>query len=170
MPTTQRARRLLDRVFEVQLWIACLALVVMMLVIVLDVAMRYFLNNPLRGSYDVVQTTLVIMVLFGLPRIFADGAHIAIDLIDNALPKAGRRLLIRSAAVLSVLTLAFVFYAMTGPLMSAWRYGEHSLELNLPQWIVWLIALVGVAGSILAALVSLLGGPRDSDSATEAFE
>jgi len=170
MPTAKRAPHILDRVFEVQLWIAALALVAMMLVIVLDVALRYVLNSPLRGSYDLVQIMLVIMVLFGLPKIFADGAHIAIDLIDHVLPPPGRLLLSRIAAFLSVLALGFILYAMIGPLLAAYQYGDRSLELNLPQWIVWLLALVGVAGSILAALASLVRPTPVADHVAEKFE
>jgi len=169
MHSHSRTARIFNRFAEVQLWIAAAALTLMMLVIVLDVALRYFLNNPLRGSYDLVQITLVIMVLFGLPKVFIDGAHIAIDLIDHVLPGTGRRLLGRIAAVLSIVALGFVLYAMVGPFWSAFQYGDRSLELNLPQWIVWLLALVGVAGSILAAIASLMA-PVKSDHSSEIIE
>lgn len=171
MQPKTRATRFLDRLFEAQLRIACLALVAMMLVIVADVGLRYFLNSPLRGSYDLVQITLVVMVVFGLPRLFVDGLHIAIDLVDHLLPQAGVRLLSRIAALLSAVALCFIFYAMIGPFWSAFQYGDRSLELNLPQWIVWLLALVGIAGAVLAALASLLHQPPVVEhAAVEAFE
>lgn len=166
-PPARRAR-ILDRIFEAQLWIACAALLLMMLVVVTDVVLRYVLASPLRGAYDLVQITLVVMVFLGLPRLFVDGSHIAIDLIDHLLPPAGIRFLVRVAAILSVLALGFVSYAMIGPLRSAYQYGDRSLELDLPQWIVWLVALVGVGGAIVAALASAFDPGPPASGAVDA--
>ena len=63
--------------------IAALALVAMMLVVVADVALRFFFNVPVRGSYDLVSLGLLTMVFFGIGPVIARGAEILIDLIDG---------------------------------------------------------------------------------------
>jgi TRAP-type C4-dicarboxylate transport system permease small subunit len=155
----------LDRLFEAALRVASGALTLMMLVIVLDVALRFLLNSPLRGSYDLVEILLLVTILFGLPRIFADGGHIVIELIDHVLPFSAPATLARIAAVLSVGALLFIFYAMLAPTWSAFQYGDRSLELNLPEWIVWVVALIGVAGSIAASIGFVVFGPKPADHA-----
>ena len=53
---TFRARLIViaDRLQRIQLWLAALALIILMLVTVADVFLRYVFNNPVRGSYDLV--------------------------------------------------------------------------------------------------------------------
>jgi hypothetical protein len=45
---------------------------------------------------------------------------------------------------------------MVGPMLSAYQYGDRSLELNLPVWLIWVVSLVGLCGAILAAVLSVL--------------
>jgi TRAP-type C4-dicarboxylate transport system permease small subunit len=170
MQVKSRPARLLDRIFDIEALVAAVALVLMMLVVVCDVTLRYLFNSPLRGSYDLVEILLVVMVFFGLPRLFADGAHIAIELIDAVAPALAPALS-RLAALLSLLALLFIFYAMLEPTRSAFLYGDRSLELNLPEWIVWVLALVGLVGSIAAAAAAVLCHPAGADHArAETFE
>ena len=44
---------------------------------------------------------------------------------------------------------------MFGPTLDAWRYGDRSLELNLPVWMFWAAAFVGLAGVIWASVAAL---------------
>src|SRR3712207_7862308 len=51
--------RWLERLQTLQLRIAVAALLVMMAVTVTDVLLRYTLNRPIRGSYELVEALLV---------------------------------------------------------------------------------------------------------------
>ena len=67
----------------VQLWLAAIALIVMMCVTVLDVFLRYVFNSPVRGSYDLVEAMLVVFVFHGMSTAFLHRKNIIIDLIDS---------------------------------------------------------------------------------------
>ncbi|MDP3342204.1 TRAP transporter small permease [Frigidibacter sp.] len=140
-----------------QEWLAAAALVVMMLVVVADVAMRHLLGQPLRGSYDMVSFSLLIMVFFGMGGVIARGAEIAIDLVDAMLPARVVWLLKALSVLLTIAVIAFVFYAMIGPAGDAWRYKERSLELGLSVWMLWALAFAGMAGILVASVDRLAG-------------
>lgn len=141
-------------IFELQLKLSMLALFAMMLIIVADVFMRYAFNAPIRGTYDLVGILLVIMVFFGLARVIADRAEITIDIVDEWLAASVVRLLTAVAGIVALAVLVFFFWSMVGPMTSAYRYGDRSLELNLPVWLTWVLSLTGLSGAILAAALT----------------
>jgi len=75
-----------------------------------------------------------------------------IDLVDTF---AGRRitaLLIRFSDLLSIVALAVLAWAMTGPAWQAYDYGDRKLELDMPIYYLWIVALIGIAGTLVCAL------------------
>jgi TRAP-type C4-dicarboxylate transport system permease small subunit len=148
---------------RLQLWIAAAALVALMMVTVADVFLRYLFNRPVRGSYDMVESLLLIFVFNGMAAAFFARRNIVIDLIDSAVGPRVTVLLIRVADVLSVLCLGLLIWAMTGPAMQTYAYGDLKLELRLPIYLLWLAALVGLTGTIFCALVNLLTRPARAE-------
>jgi len=144
-----------DRVTSIMLSIAGGALVIMMLVVVADVVLRAGFNIPVRGTYDVVSIALLVMVMFGMAPVVARRGEILIDLIDDFLPAWALRVLSLIAAMLGVGLFAFCGWSMIGPAMDAWRYGDRSLELGVPQWALWLAAFSGMVGIFWGYLVQL---------------
>jgi TRAP-type C4-dicarboxylate transport system permease small subunit len=145
---------LIDRLQRAQFRVAACALMVMMLSTVIDVFFRYAFNKPLRISYDVIESMLVIYVFHGIAGVFLKRRNIVIDLIDSLLGEAAIRFLIRAADALSILCLILLTWAMTGPAMQAFNYGDRKLELGLPLYVLWIVALLGMAGTILCAVAA----------------
>ena len=135
--------------------IAALALVAMMLVVVADVALRFFFNVPVRGSYDLVSLGLLTMVFFGIGPVIARGAEILIDLIDGLAPLRLLHCLRLLAAFATLGTVVFIGWAMVPPARDAWTYGDQSLELGMPVWVLWAIAFCGMLGILWASLYAL---------------
>jgi TRAP-type C4-dicarboxylate transport system permease small subunit len=150
----------LDRLRAVQLWLAALAAVVMIGVTLLDVFLRYFFNKPVRGSYDLVESMLIVLVFNGMSTAFLRRRTIVIDLIDSFAAPAVVGFLTRVAGVLTVFTLALYAYAMLTPAIQYYNYGDRKLELQLPIYILWAAALIGISGAILCAIGALFA-PRE---------
>lgn len=134
---------------------AGIALVVMMLIVVGDVVLRAAFNTPVKGAYDVVSISLLVMTMFGIAPVVAQRREILIDLIDAVLPAAGLRLLALTAAVIGVLLFAFFGWAMIQPALDAWRWGERSLELGIPKWPLYVVAFAGLVGIFWAYVLQL---------------
>lgn len=139
----------------VQLWLAAVALIVMMLVTVADVFLRYAFNSPVPGAYEIVEATLVIFVFHGMSTAFLHRKNITIDIIDSFIPPRLVTALVRIADVLTIVAVIFFTYAMIVPALQSYGYGERKLELQLPIWWMWAAALLGMAGAILCAVGAL---------------
>jgi TRAP-type transport system small permease protein len=159
MSEPSRAYVLVDKLRIAQLRLAGMALVVMMLVTVVDVFLRYAFKSPIRGSYELVEVTLLIFVFHGMPTAFLQRRNIVIDLIDTFAGERVLAALIRFSDLLSCVALVLFAWAMLGPATQAYDYGDRKLELNLPIYLLWVIAFAGMTGTILCALAALLTKP-----------
>jgi len=59
--------RVVERAANLRLWLAVAALGVMGCVTVVDVAMKYLLNQPVTSAFDLVETLLPAVIFHGLP-------------------------------------------------------------------------------------------------------
>jgi TRAP-type transport system small permease protein len=152
-----------ERVQRAQLWLAVCALVILMMVTVCDVFLRYIFNAPIRGSYDLVETMLLVFVFNGMPAAFFGRRNIVIDVIDSLVGQRFRALLIHVADVLSVLCLGLMIWAMVVPATQSYQYADLKLELRLPIYVLWIVAFIGMAGTIFCAFVTLVAKPINAD-------
>ncbi len=149
----------LDRLRVAQLRLASIALIVIMLATLADVFMRYVFNNPIRGVYEFVEAMMVLFVFNGMSTAFLQRRNIVIDLIDSVVPRVVVTALSRLADLLTVVTIVMFAYAMIKPAMQSYAYGEVKLELQVPIWWFWALALIGIAGAILCAAGTLIAPP-----------
>jgi TRAP-type transport system small permease protein len=159
-PPRERVLSALQRLKAIEMRISAVALVVMMMVTVADVFLRYLFNNPIRGSYDLVECTLCIFVFHGLAACFLDRKNIVIDVLDHFVSERPLAILIRVADILSIACLLLIAWAMTTPALQAWSYGDRKIDLNLPIWILWGFAFAGMAATLLCAIGAMLTQPK----------
>jgi TRAP-type C4-dicarboxylate transport system permease small subunit len=154
-----RMIKLAEIIKDAQLRIAMVALCVMMLTIVIDVLMRHFFNHPIQGAYDLVESMLVIVVFNSFSARFLARQNIVIDLIDAVVSPGVRTVLVRIADVITIALVALLIWAMTTPAMQAFEYGDRKLELGLPLWILWVVAILSMCGTLVCSVGALLRPP-----------
>ncbi len=152
----QQAYSLFDRLRIAQLRLASVALIIMMMVTLADVFLRYLFNSPIRGAYELVELMLVVFVFHGMSTAFLQRRNIVIDLIDTVAPRFLVVALTRLSDVLTVVVIAMFAYAMITPAMQSYSYGEIKMDLHIPIWWEWAVALIGIVGAILCAIGALL--------------
>lgn len=145
-----------DRLRVAQLRLASVALIVMMAATLADVFMRYVFNSPIRGTYELVEALLVVFVFHGMSTAFLQRRNIVIDLIDSIAHRAIIAVLRRISDLLTILVIVMFAYAMITPAMQSYSYGEIKMDLHIPIWWEWAVALVGIVGAILCAIGALL--------------
>lgn len=145
--------RLVTRIAGYQLILAMLALTVMGSVTVADVVLKYVANRPIVGAYDLVESLLPVVVFHGLPATLLRRQTIVIDLVDHLVGPSGRRGLMLAADVVIVGLLLLLTWAMIPPALQTMAYGDRKLELGLPLIVVWAVAILGMVGAALAAIV-----------------
>lgn len=127
------------------------SLAIIMVVVVLDVAMRYILSSPLGWSYDLIGSYLMVCVFFfALSDTLHHHGHIAIDIFAPRLP---RRFVHVSLAIgYGVSTLLMVLIAFQGwdRMLAAWN-ANNLISATVP-WPTWPSYLMVFLGSGLMAL------------------
>ena len=134
-------------------WIGGLALLVMTLWTVVDVITRYALAKPLRGSIDLVESTLVLVVFLALAECFRFDEQITVDLVDHVAGERTVAFLKLFAAFATMLFLVLLFYTGIQPFLDALRFGDKKPDLPVP--IFTLLGVIEV--SLAAAIVVLIG-------------
>lgn len=140
--------RLFDRFAVV---IAGIALLGMMLMTLLDVLGRYFLNAPLGFAFEMTQVGMAVVVFCALPSVTLHGRHVSAGLFENLFK--GRAALLRDLLWLAVIAACCLGLAWKMSILAArfLRYGDHTSVLELPiGWVAWL----GVAALCLSALAA----------------
>jgi TRAP-type transport system small permease protein len=143
---------------------AVLALIAMMLLTTCDVVLRKAVNRPIMGVTELVEFALGIAIFFAVPGVFARGANIAVDMIDQWLPEWSASLQ-RLAAALSLLTLCLLVWHMWQPMIDVIAFKDVSADLQIPK--VWFMvpAWAGIAiSAVIAALVLVSGELGDEPS------
>ena len=141
--------------------IAVLALLTMMMLTTSDVILRKIVNQPITGVTELVELALGVAFFFAMPGVFARGANIAVDMIDQWVP-ALTGLLKRASAALMALTLAALAWNMWKPLVDILSYGDTSADLQIPK--IWFMApaWAGVFLSLLVAIAVMFAGEIES--------
>ena len=68
--------------------LARVVLALMVLLITLDVVLRYFFNRPIKGSYELVEFMMAVLVYLGLAYTQTAKGHVCINLLTAKLSPA----------------------------------------------------------------------------------
>ncbi len=134
-------------------WVGGLALLTMTVWTVTDVLTRYLLAKPLKGSIDLVEATLVLVVFLALPECFLRDEQVTVDVADHVVGPRALELLKLAGAFATMVFLLVLGYTGIQPMLDAMQFGDRKPDLPIP--IYWLLAAIEV--SIAAAVVVLLG-------------
>jgi TRAP-type C4-dicarboxylate transport system permease small subunit len=143
------------------------ATLLMMLVTVVDVAGRYLFSAPLQGAYELIELSLGLMIMSGMPLVSAQGSHISVSLIESQRARAWYPVLQRGIDLFCLVACCGIAYALFLRAGHLFATREHSHVLRLVIWpVVGTIALFW-AGVALVHLARLAGWRRDAAARPE---
>ena len=146
----------LDRVTRWLQGLGVVALFAMMMATVTDVVLRSAFKSPITGVYDLVESTLVLVVFLGTPQVFLRDEQITVDILDRAVPP---RLLLWMKALAAVATLALLVLlasTMVAPALETYRFDDKKPDLPIPIIWLWIGMFAGILSSIAVMLVIAL--------------
>ena len=124
--------------------------VVMMLTISYDVAMRYIFGMPTTWSFEINRYMLVMVVFFGGPWALPSGGHVAVDILINRLSEKRRALMNIITSIMAIAYMSVFFVESTAFTLDAWQGGVKSTEYL--AWPLWPIRSFLVIGSFFLGL------------------
>lgn len=134
---------------------AAAAIIVMMAGTCWDILARQFFNQPLHGVVELVEITVLISAMLGLPEAFLRDEQIQIDLVDNLL--SPRRLALLKAVTLLATAgfLALLAWVIWQPMLDARRFGDIKYDLGVRVWLLYALTLLALLASLLTVAFRL---------------
>lgn len=131
--------------------IACTA--AMIVVVSVQVALRYLLNTSIDWSDEVSRLLFVWCMFLAIPLGVREGSHVGVELLVQFLPAAPRRQLARVCTVLAAGLMAVVLWQTTRISAETW----DELMPTLPISVNWFLVPVALsAAHAMLHLVQLL--------------
>lgn len=124
-------------------------------IVVFDVIGRAGFNRPLRGTAEIVASSIVVIAYMQVTYAIVSGGMMRVTMVTDMMPPRLRALVAAFTSALGILLFWIVFRGSIDGFMSAWTYGTYEGEgaLRVPTWPVRLTVVVG---SGLAGLAYLL--------------
>lgn len=102
MPT-----KIVRRITQVLLAIAAAVLAVMMMLTAIDVVMRYIVNRPISGAFELTEYMMAIFVPFSIVYCADQKGHVSVELLLKKFPQSVQRCV---GILTSVLTMLFAMF------------------------------------------------------------
>lgn len=105
--------------------------------------MRYGFEAPTTWSGEAVQYALAVLIFCALPDVTRRGAHVAIDILPEALPPTAAFWLARATTLIAAVACVAAGWIVLGEAMRQFERGVMTNAANpIPRWpITALIAL-----------------------------
>jgi TRAP-type C4-dicarboxylate transport system permease small subunit len=139
-----------------------LALTLMMLITVADVAGRFF-KHPIFGSVEIVGFLAVAVAAGALPHTYKVNGHVGVEIITRLLPRKIRLLLDLFTRTLTLILFAVVAWQMFVYAQDMQQAGEVSMNLEFPLHYIVLVLAVSLAffsGTVLQQIVDTVNQLR----------
>lgn len=137
--------RFLKVLCNLDVWIACAALTLLIGVTFFGVIMRYCFDNPFVWQEE-AQLALIIWVVFlGGRYAFVCGNHAAIDVIVEMFPQKLQRVMSVLILIVSVIVLCYTGHQGIRYIMQMVRYNRVTNILKIPYSLIYMPLPIGCA-------------------------
>ncbi|RRH74231.1 TRAP transporter small permease [Falsigemmobacter faecalis] len=158
-PDNSPVLRLMTRFETALVAVSAAALAAIMLIVVADVAGRYFFDAPFSWSYNVIGLWLMTAVFFlALPDTLNHHGHIAVDVFQHMLPKPVMHLGLALGYGASIWVVALICKGGWARFVKAWVNDEHIQALvPISTWVPYALLVIGTAALVLRCVVRVIG-------------
>ena len=122
-----------------------ITLVLLMLLTAADVGMRYFLNRPISGAYELSMFMMAIVVAFGIGYCATRDEHVKVRILVDALSPRVRAVIDSITWFLSMFFLALVAWQSALYSKTVFHDGVTSPDLLIPTFPFMGVVAVGSA-------------------------
>ena len=144
-----------------------LVLFVIMLLVSTTVFYRYVLNQPILGDQELVEIGMSLVVMMAMPFAALKGAHIRVDILDEAIGKAGCFLGDVFTRTVSCFVLFLLIRKTWDKTWDAHKYGDVTNMIEIPVSIAYGAITAGMGLFALVLAVQLIDQLRGGISGHE---
>lgn len=140
--------------------IGAIGLVVMMFLITIDVAGRFFFDKPFIGTYEIVEFLMIIVIFLAFPYGQVKKQHVNVELFSQLLKGRSRAVLDSFTYLAGFVMFVMVTYAAIKQTLKIFEAEQSSQVLLIPQWPVVAVMAIGIALFTLVLLLDLFTNLR----------
>jgi TRAP-type C4-dicarboxylate transport system permease small subunit len=108
--------------------------------------------GPMLGTFELIEAGIAFVIFAFLPICQMTGGHATVDIFTSAMSDGTNRVLRGITELVFAAVLVLIVVQLFGGMMSKVNSGQTTLELQLPVWYSYAIAMFGAA---LAAIVAM---------------
>lgn len=127
--------------------LALIFLLAMMVLVVLDVFLRYFFNNPILGSIELVEYFMVVAGFLGIAWCAVKGGHVKVDMLLSRLPPRAQAIIDSITLILTMTVVPLVSWQGFAQARHAQLVKSASDILEIPDYPFYLV--VGISYALL---------------------
>ncbi len=122
----------------------------MMLLTFVDVVMRYLVNRPIRGGFEITEMMLLVLIFAGLPLVSHADEHVTMDFVDRVLPARATDLLVRTVHALCAAVMFFLTWQVWLKAGKIAAYGDVSdvLRFAIAPFVYFMAVMIFVTGLV----------------------
>lgn len=105
-----KGKGIFDRIIDFMALLAGILLVVAVLIVCWEIAMRYFVHQPLVWMVEVCEYILFTIAFLGAPWLLKKGGHVSVDIVTEHLSSRMQRYMRRTAMISGVIVSAIICY------------------------------------------------------------
>ena len=152
-----RMHKLLTGVEAIWSVVTSVALYAVMLIVSVDVVLRYWFHRTLTWSYDLISMYLMVAIfLLALSRTLGENHHVRVDMLFGSASPRVRQVLELIGCVLMAVVMAGILYTGTMKAWSSFLAGDVVVTAYAwPTWISAAMVPLGVGLLLLRLLFSI---------------
>ena len=139
----------------------------LMLLVTVDVVMRYFFNTSIEGGTEIGQLLLLVVFFASMPYCTLRYGHVYMELFYKPMKGPARRVADVLAACAGLSFAVALTWASADRLIDMYKFGEGAQQVSLPFWPFAAVLFVSGALVCVVFLVQLLmplfGMPLDRE-------
>ncbi len=131
-------------------WLSAMPVALIVLLTFADVFGRYVFASPLRGSVEIIEYAMAMVIFSALPLVTRQRGHISVSLIDNMVKGAAERWKVLLCDSISVIALGLLTWRLWVKGLDDLKSKAATVVLKMPH------APLSFVLSVLAGLTAVL--------------
>jgi TRAP-type C4-dicarboxylate transport system permease small subunit len=146
-----KAESILNRIFMV---LACIIMAGLMLIVCLDLTLRYFFNSPLIWGTEVTEIILLYITFLAAAQVLRDDSHVVVDVFLTVASERQRRILgLISNAIVGLISAVLIYYGFVTTIDFYVRGVVNPTILQTPIALITMIIPIGCIPLFMEALL-----------------
>lgn len=136
--------------------VGAIVLAIMMFIVALDVSLRYIFVLPIKGSYELVELTMVVSVFLAVAYTASQKGHVAVDFVAARLPQRAMTIIDIITCFLSLGLVSVMVWRTVVRANIAWVQNQGTAVLVIPLYPFLFLVAFGFTLLAIVLLADLL--------------